>query len=190
MIGLLWYASRPAPEDVLAPIGDRPASKGSGLLSIVGPAAISTPSGAPESPETGPAADSPQKYEPEQPPVPRVVGRWRDHDHDNRFLTLNDDGTGMMVVTMEGLGATLFAARLELDVEWSLDGDHLTLITLGGRPKAKANFVKKVYGSHNVEEILELTKDRLLVQHNEETQFDWRRLADDDPAGLESQEPE
>ena len=48
-------------------------------------------------------------------------------------MTLNDDGSGTMLVELSGLQAALFASRLRFDMEWTLDRQKLVLYVLGGR---------------------------------------------------------
>ena len=105
-----------------------------------------------------------------------VVGNWEDDYRGKRHLTVHDDGTGTMVVEPDGIGKKLFAARLEFDLQWSLDGERITMKTLGGTPKQKVQLILKLYGSEADYAVVELTDERmLLLDADGKTRYDWRR---------------
>ena len=91
-------------------------------------------------------------------------------------MTLKDDGTGTMIVELSGVKATLFAARLQFDMVWSVEDGRLQKRTIGGQPAARVNMILKVMGDSVDEPILELTEDRLLLLDKDgKTKYDWRR---------------
>lgn len=106
----------------------------------------------------------------------RAIGTWEDEYHGKRTMTLREDGTATMIVEPEGLGATLFAKKLTFDIEWKIKDGVLILKTLGGTPERKIALVSKIYGDQAEEVIVELTDKRFLVEHDESTDFDWRRV--------------
>jgi hypothetical protein len=122
----------------------------------------------PDRPVTGTDAES---------ELPRlIVGTWQDDYQGRRTMTLRPDGTGTMVVELQGINAALFASRLTFHMEWSLQGRRLHKRTVGGEPAVKVRAVLAMMGDEVEEEVVELTTDRLLVkQTGSEQQFDWRR---------------
>ncbi|HLJ09969.1 MAG TPA: hypothetical protein VKU82_02210 [Planctomycetaceae bacterium] len=105
-----------------------------------------------------------------------VLGTWEDDYRGKRHLTVHEDGTGTMVVEPDGIGKKLFAARLEFDLQWSLDGERITMKTMGGTPKQKVQLILKLYGSEADYTIVELTDERmLLLDADGKTRYDWRR---------------
>ncbi len=108
----------------------------------------------------------------------RALGTWEDYYHGKRTLTLREDGTATMIMQPEGMGAVLFAKELVFDIEWKIQDGILILETVGGKPAKKISLVTKLYGDCAEEEILELTEDRFLVAHDEDTDFDWKRVPD------------
>ena len=84
-----------------------------------------------------------------------------------------------MIVEPEGIGGD--AVRQEIDVQYPMEDRKGVLIlkTLGGPPRRKLRSVSKIYGDQAEEIIIELTDDRFLVEHDESTDFDWRRVDDD-----------
>jgi hypothetical protein len=105
-----------------------------------------------------------------------ITGEWEDDYQGKRHLTVAPDGTGTMVVDLDGIGKRLFAPRLSFDMEWSIADGNIAMKTLGGEPKSKVQVVLKLYGSEAKYKILELTADRMLLLDGDgKTQYDWRR---------------
>ncbi len=105
-----------------------------------------------------------------------VLGTWEDDYEGHRTMTLNEDGSGTMIVELSGMKATLFAARLEFNMQWTLQGGRLQKRTIDGTPARRVNMILKMMGDRVDEPILELTDDRLLLLDKDGvTQYDWRR---------------
>jgi hypothetical protein len=105
-----------------------------------------------------------------------VVGTWEDDYQGKRTMTLAKDGTGTMIVELSGVKATLFAARLEFDMVWSIENGRLKKRTIGGKPQRRVNMILKMMGDRVDEPILELTQQRLLLLDKDgKTRYDWRR---------------
>jgi len=96
-------------------------------------------------------------------------------------MTLNDDGTGTMLVELSGVQAALFASKLRFDMQWSLDGKKLIKKTIGGEPASKVNLILNTMGDTAEDTIVEVTADRLLLLDKDgKTQYDWRRVKSDE----------
>jgi hypothetical protein len=138
-----------------------------------------------ETDATLPAAPAKPAAQPDPAPHPLtqderyrqlVVGTWEDDYQGKRTMTLEEDGTGTMIVELSGMKATLFAARLQFDMVWSLEDGRLKKRTIGGQPEGRVNMILKMMGDRVDEPILELTQDRLLLQDKDgQTKYDWRR---------------
>lgn len=108
----------------------------------------------------------------------KIVGEWEDDYQGKRHLTVKEDGTGTMVVELDGIGKKLFAAKLSFDLEWSVADGRIVMKTLGGEPKSKVQLVLKLYGNEADYKILELTEERMLLLDGDgKTRYDWRRPA-------------
>ena len=119
---------------------------------------------------TEPAAGSDEAYR------QLILGEWEDEYYGKRHLTVKSDGTGTMTVEPSGIGKALFAAKLVFQIEWTIQDGVVSLKTLGGEPKAKANLVLKMYGDKAVYPVIELTESRLHLQDSDgKTRYDWRR---------------
>ena len=92
-------------------------------------------------------------------------------------MTLRPDGTGEMIVELSGLKATLFAARLDFEMEWTVEDGRLKKRTLRGEPAAQVSMILSTMGDRVDEPIVELTEARLVLQDADgQTRYDWRRV--------------
>jgi len=134
----------------------------------------------PPSPSDGVSVATPptNKVETEEEKTRRkLLGVWQDHYQGKRTMTLNEDGTGTMLVELSGVQAFLFAPKLRFDMRWSLEGKLLKKRTVGGEPKDKVNLILNTMGNTAEDTIQELTDDRLLLlDKNGKTQYDWKRM--------------
>ena len=106
-----------------------------------------------------------------------VVGRWSDEYQGKRTMTLNDDGTGTMIVELTDWRAALSASKLTFHMKWSVEGGRLKKQTISGEPEAKVKMILSTMGDHVDEPILELTEDRLLLLDKDgKTTYDWKRV--------------
>ena len=106
-----------------------------------------------------------------------VVGVWEDDYQGKRTMTLNEDGTGTMIVELSGWRAALSAPRLRFDMVWSVEDGRLKKRTVGGEPETQVRMILSTMGDQVDEPILELTEDRLvLLDQDEETKYEWRRV--------------
>lgn len=113
----------------------------------------------------------------------KLLGVWQDDYQGKRTMTLNDDGSGSMVVELSGVQAFLFASKLRFDMKWSLDGTTLTKRTVGGEPADKVNLILNTMGDTAEDTLLELTEERLLLlDKNGKTKYDWKRVKKDEPS--------
>ena len=106
-----------------------------------------------------------------------VLGTWQDEYQGKRTMTLNEDGTGTMVVELSGWRAAMSASRLTFNMKWSVENGHLKKQTISGEPEAQVKMILSMMGDHVDEPILELTEDRLLLLDKDgKTKYDWKRV--------------
>lgn len=106
-----------------------------------------------------------------------MLGTWEDDYKGHRTLTLLEDGSGTMVVELDGFAATLFAAKLTFTEKWSVEDGHVTMKATGGEPSGKVRLVLNLHGDSSTQEIVEVTNDRMvLVEKPSGTRFEWRRV--------------
>ncbi len=93
-------------------------------------------------------------------------------------MTLNEDGTGTMLVELSGWRAALSAPRLKFNLKWSLKAGHLKEQTLGGEPATQVKWILSTMGDHVDQTILELAEDHLtLLDQDGKTRYYWKRAA-------------
>jgi hypothetical protein len=129
-------------------------------------------------PSRAPAADSQrQPADPDARSRSLIVGNWADEfKGTKRIMTINNDGTGTMVVELSGLQA-IMASRLRFNLKWSLKDGHFKEQTVGGEPAAQVKLITSTMGDHVDQTILELTDARLLLLDSDgKTQCDWKRV--------------
>jgi hypothetical protein len=106
-----------------------------------------------------------------------ILGTWEDDYKGHRTFTVRDDGTATMVVELTGLSARLYAKKLTIDEEWSIENGRVHMKMVGGEPKSRVNLIMKAMGDSTDQEILELTAERMhLLDPNGKTKYDWRRV--------------
>ena len=106
-----------------------------------------------------------------------VLGTWHDEYQGKRTMTLNEDGTGTMIVELSGWRAALSAPRLKFNMKWSVKDGHLKKQTISGEPETQVKMILSTMGDHVDEPILELTEDRLLLLDKDgKTKYDWKRV--------------
>ena len=112
-----------------------------------------------------------------------LLGVWQDDYQGKRTMTLNEDGSGTMLVELSGAQAFLFASKLRFDMTWLLDGKKLTKKTVGGEPADKVNLILSTMGDTADDTLLEVTDDRLLLLDKDgTTKYDWRRVTQHEPS--------
>ncbi len=113
----------------------------------------------------------------------RVIGAWQDDYQGRRTKTLDEDGTGTMVVELDGMRARLFARRLTFEMVWSIENGRLKKRTVCGQPVVQVQMILRSMGDRVEERILELTDDRLLLLDQDgKTRYDWRRKQEESEA--------
>lgn len=107
-----------------------------------------------------------------------MLGTWEDDYKGHRILTLNSDGTGTMVVELDGLAATLFAKTLTFREEWSVVDGKVTMQATGGEPAGKVGLVLSLHGDSSTQRIVEVTASSrmILVEEPSGTRYEWRRV--------------
>jgi hypothetical protein len=112
-----------------------------------------------------------------------LLGVWKDDYQGKRTMTLNEDGSGTMLVELSGVQAFLFASKLRFEMTWLLDGQKLTKKTVGGEPADKVNLILNTMGDTAEDTLLEVTDDRLLLLDKDgTTKYDWRRVTQHEPS--------
>ena len=109
-----------------------------------------------------------------------MLGTWEDDYRGHRVLTLNEDGSGVMVVEPEGLAAFTYAAKLTFHERWTVNDGTVRMDATGGQPALAVQMILKVYGSSATFRTEEITGARMiLIDLADNTRFEWRRVKAD-----------
>jgi hypothetical protein len=119
-----------------------------------------------------------------------LQGVWEDDFHGKRTFTLRPDGVASMKVELSGMASRLITKQLDFDIDWSLEGDVLTVTMRGGRPAGKVKLIRKLWGSTARYRIVDLSDSALkLIDLADNAEYHWRRLSREIPP-VEPDEPE
>ncbi len=140
-----------------------------------GPELTSVPQVASTEPDAE-AEPSPAPLSPEEQRRALITGEWEDDYQAGREWTLRDDGTGTMVVHLDGVAAFMFGSTLRFEQTWRIEGDRIVMAVTGGEPRGKVDLILKMEGRSSTQQITELTLERLVVVDAKKMQFDWRRV--------------
>ncbi|NQV23732.1 MAG: hypothetical protein HQ518_05125 [Rhodopirellula sp.] len=126
----------------------------------------------------GPAPERTTTDDPDAALKQQMLGTWEDDYKGHRILTLLEDGTGTMVVELDGFAATLFAKKLTFQEEWAVADGKVTMKATGGEPSGKVRLVLNLHGNSSTQRIAEVDSDRMvLIEEPSGTRFEWRRVA-------------
>lgn len=95
----------------------------------------------------------------------KFLGEWTDHFHGRRVMKFAEDGTGVMILELDTVGALLYGSKLEFDFQWSVAGNILEMKMKGGRPKATTESLSKSWGAEHQYEILDVTPELFSIRN-------------------------
>ncbi len=170
-VGLLWWvggSGRPAGGHDFSPVSASPTS---GTVSNAPPSTVSSDQKNVESAGTAPVSE-------EQKLAQQIVGEWEQFNKGKRLLTVRDDGTATMKVTLDGAWSYVVGEKLEFEIEWKIEGKRLLFHMKSGKPEGSMKVITSIYGNERNHRIDELTsKKMVLVDEQDESRDKWTRLA-------------
>lgn len=106
-----------------------------------------------------------------------IVGVWEQFNKGKRLLTVLDDGTATMDVSLEGAWATIVGQKLEFRIEWEIQGERLLFKMTGGKPAGSLKLLSSIYGNERNHRIETLSNDQLiLIDENDKSRDIWKRV--------------
>lgn len=90
-----------------------------------------------------------------------LLGSWFDEFYGKRTFTFHDDGTAVMTLELDTLGALLYGPKLTFFIDWTLTNDVLTMKMTGGEPQGTATSVAKLFGETSEQRIESIAPDEL-----------------------------
>ncbi len=98
----------------------------------------------------------------------QIVGDWKGYRDGWRMLTVRDDGTATMDVSIEGLSRFVFGDKIVFEIEWEIKDGDLVFETTGGSPQWAVDKVTLIYGKSRVQPILKLTETEMSLKDADE----------------------
>jgi len=96
-------------------------------------------------------------------PVSRVneaidlPGTWESSAFGRQILTMRPDGTGTISMTLTPFAVPIYGRKVNLDLQWTLNGKYLTQQIVGGSPERSVDKLIRKYGA---------TREYLVVEHD------------------------
>ena len=94
----------------------------------------------------------------------RLIGRWQRSFFGRQELSICPDGTATVVAHPSGFWAWLLGDRLEVRFAWQLRDGLLIYHVTGGRPEAKIEVARSMWGDHFVQRIRTLNETTLILE--------------------------
>lgn len=86
-----------------------------------------------------------------------LVGKWESRTFGHQTLTTRPDGTATISMRLTPLAIPIYGRKIDLDLEWTLNGRYLTHRIVGGSPERSVRKLIQKYGD---------THQYLLVEHD------------------------
>lgn len=109
----------------------------------------------------------------------RMVGRWVSEYHGRMTVDKRPDRTADLQIEFNLLASLLYGGRLDLRLEWHVEGETLVHTIVSGTPTSAADRLIRDYGRTCEYRILELTPDRIRLQElaDPDEVHVWTRLS-------------
>lgn len=107
----------------------------------------------------------------------QIIGIWTLNQSIKRRSHNRPDGTASLNVTFDFFTSFIYGAKLNMETDWTLEGDVLTYTITSGEPASSLNRLTSDFGKVASYRILKLTDTELLLQelHGEDECYLWKR---------------
>jgi hypothetical protein len=93
-----------------------------------------------------------------------LVGQWESTVFGRQTLTARPDGTGTIAMTLTPLAIPIYGRKVNLDLEWTLNGRYLTQRIVGGSPERSVEKLIRKFGDTHEYLVVEHSANHLLVK--------------------------
>jgi len=111
---------------------------------------------------TAPALDLANVQEDDAHPLP-LLGQWSTPLYGEQIVTHNPDGTATLDMKLNRIAAIMFGKEVNVELEWSVEGDVITQKIVGGSPASSIEKLKGRYGDAFTYRIIEQSVDQLIL---------------------------
>lgn len=105
-----------------------------------------------------------QDLMPRTTPGIELTGKWESNVFGHQTLTTRPDGTATISMTLTALAIPIYGRKVELDLEWSLNGAYLTQRIVGGSPERSVEKLIRKFGDTHEYLVVEHDANYLLVR--------------------------
>ncbi len=105
-----------------------------------------------------------QDLMPRTTPRIELTGKWESNVFGHQTLTTRPDGTATISMTLTALAIPIYGRKVELDLEWTLNGAYLTQRIVGGSPERSVEKLIRKYGDTHEYLVVEHDANYLLVR--------------------------
>ena len=109
-----------------------------------------------------------------------LAGQWESTVFGHQTLTTRPDGTATISMTLSPFAIPIYGRKINLDLEWTLNGQYLTQRIVGGSPERSVKKLIQKYGD---------THEYLLVEHDANHLLVRETTGDGDPVRWTAAEP-
>ncbi len=93
-----------------------------------------------------------------------LPGTWESSAFGRQILTMRPDGTGTIAMTLTPFAVPIYGRKVNLDLQWTLNGKFLTQQIVGGSPERSVEKLIRKYGATREYLVVEHDADSLLVR--------------------------
>lgn len=105
-----------------------------------------------------------------------LLRTWEREYHGSWIMTLQDDGTGTLLIKPSGLWGILIGEEVLVNLDWSVNDGRAELFSVSGEPETAFAAAKLIFGDRRIRKIKELTETRLVfIDEEDNSETEWTR---------------
>jgi hypothetical protein len=94
----------------------------------------------------------------------QLAGQWESTAFGRQTLTARPDGTATIAMTLSAFAVPIYGRKVNLDLEWELNGKYLTQRIVGGSPERSVEKLIRKFGDTHEYLVVEHSASHLLVK--------------------------
>lgn len=108
--------------------------------------------------------------------ISSLIGSWSREYHGKWLMTVEEGGTGSLVIKPSGQWCFLIGDRVDIQLKWSVRNGRATLRSVSGEPEAAFAASNLLFGDKRIRKIKTLTEKQLILLDEEDASEDeWTR---------------
>jgi len=153
-------------------IADEPEAPPVSTTSVAGTDVVAVPVSAADTGDDEPADNAVARAD--------VIGTWKLEYQGQRVVTMRDDGSAVMRVSLDFFGALLYGESLTLELEWTLEDGILTHRVIRGEPKQNVAKLIRDFGDARSYRVVSCGDELVLeAVDSPDDVYRWTAVTDD-----------